>query len=248
LNPEYAAAYRDLYERHWWWRAREEMLVREIEALRPAGGWGNVLDVGCGDGLFFGQLAKFGEVWGVESDQSLIPPNSPQRARIHLGPFDASFNPGRLFGLILMLDVLEHLPDPVAALAQTRRLLEPAGRVLITVPAFTVLWTHHDDLNHHFVRYRKHTLGAVAERAGLRVLSSRYCFHWLFPVKLLVRGIERFSRTDPAPAAVPPAGLNRLLFEVSRVEAAAFRRLSLPFGSSLMAWCAPASEPRPASA
>jgi SAM-dependent methyltransferase len=248
LNPEYAAAYRDLYEQHWWWRAREEMLVREIERLRPARGWDNVLDVGCGDGLFFGQLAKFGEVWGVESDESLIPPDSPHRARIHLGPFDASFNPGRPFGLILMLDVLEHLPDPVAALAQARRLLEPEGRLLITVPAFSVLWTYHDDLNHHFVRYRKRGLGAVAERAGLRVLSSRYCFHWLFPVKLLVRGLEQFSRRDPAPAAVPPAALNRLLFDVSRLEETAFRRLNLPFGSSLVAWCAPATELPPTRA
>ncbi len=248
MNPEYAAAYRDLYERHWWWRAREEMLVREIEGVRPARGWGNILDVGCGDGLFFGQLARFGEVWGVESDESLIPPDSPHRARIHLGPFDASFNPGRRFGLILMLDVLEHLPDPAGALAQTRRLLEPEGRLLITVPAFPVLWTHHDDLNHHFVRYRKDTLGTVAEQAGLRVLSSRYCFHWLFPVKLLVRGVERVSRKNPGPAAVPPARLNRLLFGVSRLEETAFRRLPLPFGSSLLAWCGSATELRPARA
>ncbi|HYT94425.1 MAG TPA: class I SAM-dependent methyltransferase, partial [Gemmataceae bacterium] len=76
MNPEYAAAYRNLYERHWWWRAREAMLVREIEVHQPVGGWGKVLDVGCGDGLFFDELARFGEVWGVESDESLVPAHS----------------------------------------------------------------------------------------------------------------------------------------------------------------------------
>jgi SAM-dependent methyltransferase len=243
LNPEYAAAYQDLYQRHWWWRAREAMLLREIERLRPSRGWGNVLDVGCGDGLFFGQLARFGEVWGVESDESLIAPDSPHRPRIHVGPFDRTFEPGRRFGLMLMLDVLEHLPDAVAALAQARQLLEPEGRLLITVPAFPLLWTRHDDLNHHYVRYRKRSLGTVAGRAGLEVLSSRYCFHWLFPVKLVVRGVERLGRKESAPAAVPPAPLNRVLLGVSRLEEVAFRRFPLPFGSSLLAWCAPAEAP-----
>jgi SAM-dependent methyltransferase len=248
LNPEYAAAYRDLYQRHWWWRAREAILVREIERLRPAAGWGNVLDVGCGDGLFFGQLSRFGDVWGVESDESLVPPDSPHRARIHVGPFETGFNSGRRFGLIVMLDVLEHLRDPVAALAQARRLLQPEGRLLITVPAFPLLWTHHDDLNQHFVRYRKPSLAAVAKAAGLKVLSSRYCFHWLFPVKLALRGVERFTGRSLAPLAVPPTTINRFLLAMTRSEEAMLRPLELPFGSSLLAWCAAAGELLPASA
>jgi SAM-dependent methyltransferase len=238
LNPEYAAAYRDLYDRHWWWRAREAMLVREIEQRRPPGGWGNILDVGCGDGLFFDQLSRVGEAWGVESDESLVPAESRQRARIHIGPFDSSFAPPRRFGLVVMLDVLEHLPDPVAALEHARHLLEPDGRVLITVPAFPVLWTHHDELNHHFVRYRKRSLAAVVRRAGLRTIASRYCFHWLFPVKLAVRGVELLSRREGESATVPPPWLNRLLLRVTRLEQKTLEPLNLPFGSSLLAWCA----------
>jgi SAM-dependent methyltransferase len=240
LNPDYAAAYGELYRRHWWWRAREAMLVHELERHQPVGGWASLLDIGCGDGLFFDQLARFGEVWGVESDESMVPADSRHRARIHVGPFDASFKPGRRFGLVAMLDVLEHLSEPVAALEHVRRLLEPDGRLLITVPAFPLLWTHHDDLNRHFVRYRKRTLGAVLEQAGLRMLSGRYCFHWLVPVKLAVRGVERFGGKNGTPTAVPAPWLNRLLFTLTRAEHTAFRGLDLPFGSSLLAWCAAA--------
>jgi hypothetical protein len=111
--------------------------------------------------------------------------------------------------------------------------------VLITVPAFPVLWTHHDELNRHFVRYRKRTLDAVVERAGLRTLASRYSFHWLFPVKLAVRGVELVSRREGAPAKVPPPWLNRILLGVTRLEQQALERSDLPFGSSLLAWCAP---------
>jgi len=238
LNPEYAAGYRDRYERHWWWRAREAMLVREIEGRRPPGGWGSILDVGCGDGLFFDQLSRLGEVWGVESDESLVPAESRHRPRIHIGPFDASFAPPRRFGLVAMLDVLEHLPDPVAALTHARHLLEPDGRILITVPAFPVLWTHHDELNRHFVRYRKRSLDAVVRRAGLRTITSRYYFQWLVPVKLAVRGVELLSGRAGDPARVPPPWLNRLLLRVTRLEQKALEPLNLPFGSSLLAWCA----------
>ena len=241
MIPEYAAAYRDLYERHWWWRAREPMLIREIEGHRPAAGWGSILDVGCGDGLFFDQLVRFGQVWGVESDVTLVPADSRHRGRLHLGPFDSTFKPGRRFGLVLMLDVLEHLPDPVAALRKAADLLEPGGRVLITVPAFQVLWTSHDDLNHHFVRYRRRSLDPVVERAGLRMLSSRYCFQWLFPVKLGVRVLERVGAVSGNPATVPPEWLNRTLLALTRVEQETIGRLGLPFGSSLLAWCAAAA-------
>jgi SAM-dependent methyltransferase len=238
LIPEYAAAYRNLYERHWWWRARELMLLDEIGRHQPATGWRRILDVGCGDGLFFDRLARFGDVWGVESDATLVPADSRHRARIHVGPFDAGFMPGRRFDLVLMLDVLEHLADPVGALRKAAGLLEPDGRILITVPAFQVLWTSHDDLNRHFVRYRRHTLTAVAEHARLRILSQRYFFHWLFPVKLGFRALERLGSRAHAPASVPGPLLNRLLLRLSRLEQATVGRLSLPFGSSLLAWCA----------
>ena len=241
MIPEYAAAYRDLYERHWWWRARESMLLREIENHRPAAGWGSMLDVGCGDGLFFDRLACFGEVWGVESDESLVSADSRHRARIHLGPFDSTFEPGRRFGLVLMLDVLEHLPDPVGAVRKAAGLLEPGGRVLITVPAFQMLWTSHDDLNRHFVRYRRRRLTAVVEQAGLGILSEHYFFHWLFPVKLGLRVLERFGAVPNAPATVPPPWLNRVLLGVTQVEQMTIGRLGLPFGSSLLAWCAAAA-------
>jgi SAM-dependent methyltransferase len=237
LNPEYAATYADLYRRHWWWRAREVLLVREIGRHQPLAGWGDILDVGCGNGLFFDQLVRFGEVWGVESDESLVPADSPHRDRIYVGAFDASFDPNRQFGLVLMLDVLEHIRDPLGALRQVRRLLRPDGRVLITVPAFPLLWTHHDDLNHHIVRYRRGSLAGVLGPAGLKMVSSHYCFHWLVPVKLAVRVFERLGGKDGA-LKVPAPWVNRFFFAVTRIEQAALGRLDVPFGTSLLAWCA----------
>lgn len=238
MDAEYAAAYRELFERHWWWRAREALILRVLRRLRAGREPGRVLDVGCGDGLFFGALAEFGEVEGVESDASLLTPGSPHRGRIHVGPFDAGYRPGHRFALIVMLDVLEHLPDADGALRHARSLLEPGGRLVVTVPAFPALWTHHDELNRHFVRYTRRTFRAAAQGAGLRVEEMRYFFHWTAPAKLAVRAKERLLGPG-GPERLPSPALNRALYLLSRAEQAALGSLPLPFGTSLLAVCAP---------
>jgi SAM-dependent methyltransferase len=198
-----------------------------------------VLDVGCGDGLFFDRLAEFGAVEGVEPDASLLSADSPHRERISVCPFDERFRPASRYDLIVMLDVLEHLPDAVAALRHARGLLAPGGRMVVTVPAFQWLWTHHDELNRHYVRYTRGTLARVAAPAGLRVEKSRYFFHWTVPAKLAVRLRERLLGPS-GPERLPNAAVNRGLFLLSRAEQVAAGALRLPFGSSLLAVLAPA--------
>ena len=60
MDLDYGKQYRLLFERHWWWRAREVVILDELHRLKPDGSWGNILDVGCGDGLFFPRLAENG--------------------------------------------------------------------------------------------------------------------------------------------------------------------------------------------
>lgn len=236
MRTEYAQVYRELYEKHWWWRAREAVILRELRELRRGKPAGRVLDVGCGDGLFFDQLSVFGEVEGVEPDRSLLSPGSPYHDRIHVGPFDESFQPGHKYDLIVMLDVLEHIPDAEGALRYALNLLEPDGRIVLTVPAFPRLWTHHDDLNRHVMRYTRRTLQKLAARVGIRIYRIRYFFHWTFPAKLLVRVLERV-RGPQGPERLPARGANRFLFLLSRAEESALRFANLPFGSSLLSVC-----------
>ena len=114
-----------------------------------------------------------------------------------MGPFDRSFQPGKRYSLILMLDVLEHLADAPAALAYAVELLEPEGVLMITVPAFRWLWTSHDDMNHHGTRYTKQTFARLADLAGMRIDTCRYFFHWLVPLKLAVRAKECLLTASP---------------------------------------------------
>jgi SAM-dependent methyltransferase len=232
VDPEYGRHYRRLYQEHWWWRAREAAIVDVLRTLAPPGGWPRILDIGCGDGLFFGGLAEFGStIEGIEPAAELVTDDPARRGRIFVRPFDASFQPSAPYGLIVLLDVLEHLEDPAAALSHALSLLDPAGTILITVPAFRSLWTSHDVMNHHVTRYTRTSFAALAREARFRIDRSDYFFHWTFPIRLAQRVVESvLPRRSPPPPGIPPRPLNALLYRLARAE----RGLHLPFGTSLL--------------
>lgn len=237
MDPEYARHYRDLYEKHWWWRAREQAILSVLRKRFGQSSTLRILDVGCGDALFFDRLSQFGEVEGIEPDARIVDPCGPHSARIRIAPFDVSFRPASNFSLVLMLDVLEHMSDPSAALRHACSLLEPSGALLLTVPAFQALWTNHDVVNHHVLRYRRSTLRPLLQQAGLSIQEERYWYQWTCPVKLAVRALESILRTSPSMPQIPPAPVNQLLYWLSRAENKILGSVSVPFGSTLMVLC-----------
>ena len=193
-----------------------------------------ILDVGCGDALFFPKLKQFGNVSGVEPDTNLIDPGNPDCPAIYTGNIDETFEPGKKFDWVILLDVLEHIEQPAEVLLHICKHLNPGARLLITVPAFNLLWTRHDEYNHHFTRYNKKTFARMANGSGLSIEKMKYFFHWMFPAKMLVRAKEAVLRGDPKPAEVPHSIINTCCFALSRIEQALITPLPIPFGSSLM--------------
>jgi 2-polyprenyl-3-methyl-5-hydroxy-6-metoxy-1,4-benzoquinol methylase len=234
LDPKYAEQYRELYEKHWWWRARAELIIETLQRLRPSG-WKYILDVGCGDGLLFPRLRQFGMVEGIEPSLRATNASNADGNCIYTCSFDQNFRPPHKYSLILMLDVLEHLQDPIGALRHAGELLEPNGTILITVPAFMTLWTNHDVLNHHFTRYTKGGLRQLAVRAGLRVMEARYFFHWMYAAKFIVHVFEHAFHPEAKLPHIPRAWINRSLYMISRAEQKLLSKLPIPIGSSLMA-------------
>lgn len=245
MDPEYGRRYRELYERHWWWRSREAAVLNVLREHLESAAPRSILDIGCGNGLFFPALKEFGDVEGIEPSVELVSHSGPDRARIRVAPFDANFQPGKQFQLALMLDVLEHLSDPGGALRHATGLLAPGGYLLITVPAFNLLWTNHDVINHHHTRYRRNTLRPLLRAADLQIIEERYWYQWTCPVKLVVGVAEKIFRLAPSLPSVPPRWMNELLFELSRMEQKTFGAWGVTFGSSLMTLCQKRGEPAP---
>ncbi len=233
MQAEYVQAYAELYQRHWWWRAREALVLDEIRRRAPAGGYGPILDIGCGSGLFFEKLRALGEPEGVEGDPLWRDYGPPGPGKVHYRFFDESFDEGRRYGLILMLDIVEHVERDDALLGHAVNLLAPDGVLLVTVPAFLSAWTKHDELNLHKTRYTRASFAETARKAGMRLDKTRYFFQALYFAKLATRALETFRDAEPGIPQIPGEGLNRLLIRGARVEQAL--AAALPFGSSLMA-------------
>lgn len=245
MDRAYADGYRQLHERHWWWRAREAHLLRWLVRLRPPGGFGPILDVGCGEALWFERLRALGVPEGVEADPVLARAAGVRDGSlVHAGPFDETFQPGRRYGLVLMLDVLEHLDDDRGGLSHAAALLAPGGVLVATVPAFQALWTGHDDLNAHRRRYTSRGLARLVEGAGLEVEHRSYFFNWLVLPKLAVAALERVSRAEPHEPRLGPRLIQAALYRLCLLEQRTWGRLPLPFGASALVIARKRGEPR----
>ncbi len=74
---------------------------------------------------------------------------------------------------VILAEVLEHLREPAAALAEIRRVLRPGGVLLASMP---FLYPVHD-APHDYQRYTRHGLAEAVERAGLRLSQVEPSLH-----------------------------------------------------------------------
>ena len=114
-------------------------------ALRLAqtyGRRGPLLDVGAGDGAFLAALAAAGwpDCEGLEPDEAARRVAVTRRGlRVAPGAFPDTRPPRSAYPTITMLETLEHLHAPLAALASARDSLEPGGRLILTTPNIAAL-------------------------------------------------------------------------------------------------------------
>jgi SAM-dependent methyltransferase len=151
--------------------------------------------------------------------------------------------PGSLGGAS-MFDVVEHLPDPVAVLAETRRVLRPDGHVYITVPAYQALWSEEDVHVQHHGRQTRKLLDDHITAAGLRTEYLTHFFRPLVVPIFLVRAVppEASQRTGPNLSHHGPGRLGQRVIE--RLLARELTQLragrTLPYGGSIIAVARPA--------
>jgi len=99
-----------------------------------------ILDAGCGTGLNLRHLPK-GSV-GVDINPrnvALLNQRLPDHVVIEGDVEHLPFADGN-FGTVLCTEVIEHIPDPAAALAEYRRVLRPGGVLIGSVPARSLIW------------------------------------------------------------------------------------------------------------
>lgn len=228
-----------LDERHWWYRGRRRIVLGFAERLGlPAGC--SILDAGCGSGRTMRDLARLGTVWGVDNDATAVRCAQDRGgARARLASVDQLPWSDPRFDLVTCLDVVEHLDDDVGALRELLRVTVPGGALIVTVPAFSALWSRHDEVNGHRRRYVAGSLRMALVEAGWRVVDDTYFNSLLLPPAALARvATRRMPSRGRSDLELTPARLDHVLEAPLRLEAALLARgMRLPAGLSLLCVC-----------
>jgi 2-polyprenyl-3-methyl-5-hydroxy-6-metoxy-1,4-benzoquinol methylase len=113
-------------------RRRYEALLSRLADRRRTG---RFLDVGCGGGFLVETARDLG--WSAEGTEVSAAAAEFGRGRgltIHVGVLADAKLPAAAFDVITMMEVVEHVPSPVALLAECAALLRPGGALYLTTP------------------------------------------------------------------------------------------------------------------
>ncbi len=169
-----------------------DRLLKEVSPFAPAGTW---LDVGCSYGWLLERVQEIGfEAVGLEPSSAAVTEAGSNGLNVVEGIFPDDVPRDLKPAVVSFMDVLEHLPDPVAALHAAKQKLAPSGIVVVQVPdqacllyqlaeamcrmthgrssfALRRLWLVGFDFPHRFY-FTEKTLRIALNAAGLHVLRT----------------------------------------------------------------------------
>ncbi|MBS1568755.1 MAG: methyltransferase domain-containing protein [Bacteroidetes bacterium] len=206
---QFSSIYPEGVERHYWNRCRNKVI---LDTVQPISNLGPLLEVGCGKGLVVSFLRNHGcDVRGVElADITPLPGMEPY-VKTGCNALDLAIGDRVQVRTILLLDVIEHLEDPVSFLRQLRNGFPALRNLVITVPARQELFSNFDEFNGHFRRYDLALLSSQVELAGAHLNQAGYFFHALYPA---ARAQLRFAKRRSLRFNVPAKGLSSWLHAV----------------------------------
>lgn len=222
-----------------WFRARNRLIVQIIKRDFPQAH--NLLEIGCGTGYVLlgvrqglpGLHVAGSElsVAGLELAARRVPGADLYQMDARHIPFDSEFD------VVCAFDVLEHVVEDHAALAEMFKAVRPGGGIIVSVPQHPWLWSAGDDFAHHKRRYRRGELKSKLAAAGFSLVRITSFVSILLPLMALSRAFQRDARTyDPKTEYRAPPVLDRAMELTLETERWLIGRgVSLPAGGSVVA-------------
>ncbi|HMS16896.1 MAG TPA: class I SAM-dependent methyltransferase [Planctomycetota bacterium] len=248
MEPSAYKEFRELEDRHWWFRGRKSLfrdLVLRLcrRHLRSQGL--KALDLGCGMGAMMPILAEAGAtVFGTDVS---VPSLEHCKGRGFESVFRSYGNrlplPESELDLIVAFDTLEHIQEERETLDECFRVLRPGGLLILSVPAYQFLFTHQDRVVHHQRRYTRSGLRRRLEAAGFETIKASYINFFLFPLILPIVLLIKLKEALFPPAVNDsrsnvgisiPGWMNEALYRIFASERYVLRVLSVPLGHSLV--------------
>ena len=232
----------DIENRSFWYGHRNDVVLETLRRFPPKG-W--LFEIGAGNGAVAAAAQAAGyPVVAVEPTVAWAH-NARRRGldNVVCAHFQAAgFKPGALENTALF-DVLEHIDDDAAFLAELRALMPADGRIYVAVPSFQALWSKEDELSGHRRRYSASQLEERLRAAGFRVEFRTYFFAPLLPPIALARALpyrlglagDRTHASSEAAHGVSNSLPVRAMRSVLRGELALLQRgARLPVGASVL--------------
>src|SRR5258706_9542533 len=216
-ESEYGEMYK-LESFYWWFVARRNLLDALIKSVAREFDDPIMLDVGCGTGINYSVISKYGAAVSTDASQEALKFSKSRgvgdlvRSNVETLPFN-----GASFDVVTALDMLEHVDDDLRALDELNRIMKVGGVLVITVPAYGFLWSEHDEALHHRRRYAASELRNKLTRSGFEVERVTYYITFLFFPILFMRFVQSVSRTSIHPKTshvILPGWLNSLLIAI----------------------------------
>jgi SAM-dependent methyltransferase len=241
FRKEYFADLAELEAGSFWFRARSALIIWAMKRYFPESR--RFLEIGCGTGyVLSGIHAAFpqtkltgSEIFtaGLDFAAARVPGASFYQMDARGIPFRDEFD------VIGAFDVIEHIDDDDAVIAEVRRALRPGGGFVVSVPQHPALWSPQDEHAHHVRRYVGRDLRRKVEAAGFEVVRMTSFVSLLLPMmfasRLRMRGGGPNGDFDAIDAVRLPRLLNKALEAVMAVERAMIERgVSFPAGGSLL--------------
>ncbi len=248
MQSEQFELHADIEQRHWWFVARREILRAVIQTVLPPSHQTTIVDVGCGTGANLAALADDYECIGIDTSPDAVRLAAERFGQVRFVCGDAYRMPSILAGagLVLLTDVLEHVPDDFRMLSELLSAMSPGAYLLATVPADLSLWSEHDRAFGHYRRYEPDPFERLWQGLAVTPVFMSHFNTRLYPIVKTVRQWNRLRGKAAGRAGtdfVLPGPLNNRI--LTRVFAGERRRLArlaggkhgVPyrFGVSLMA-------------
>ena len=211
------------------YRGAEPVLRREfahtVEFIRKYRDGGRLLDVGCAYGFFLQEARAFYEVGGIELAEDAAAYGRSQGLRVLSGVADEkNLTQFGMFDVIVLLDVIEHLPAPQATLELCARHLNPRGLMVITTGDFASLYARLAGASwrlmtppQHLWYFTRSSIERMARPFGLQIEAFDHPWK-IVPLSLMVFQVRRiFGLRSTAASAPSHMGLPVNLFDAMRI-------------------------------
>lgn len=223
FKAEHFAELAALEDGHFWFRARNELIIHVLRRYFPQAR--NMLEIGCGTGYVLRGVAQRLPQLRMSGSEIFLEGLSFAKQRVpgaDLFQMDARQIPFvDEFDLIGAFDVIEHIVEDERVLREIHRALKPGGGAVFTVPQHPALWSAQDESACHVRRYRRRELAHKLRAAGFRVVFSTSFVSLLLPLLAASRWRKRSPAGDGKDTTAEfrlPATLNASLYGVLRLE------------------------------